>query len=785
MFVFNPAWPHLVGNFSIALACIFGVTRFLLSGWSDPLHCSALLNRGSWLDSGHKNWQPDGCMLHKYKDKEASACFRSKELIFIGDSVTRKLFFQVAQLLDRSLPSVPPDNAGKHADHRFHTTSGTDLTFAWDPFLNTSYTQSVLLQTRDNNTSKPLSSPAMLVLGSGLWYLRYSDSSGGIRSWESRIDHIFHSLATNPKPADQVVILPVEHIIPSKLTKERASTMHPPDIDAMNSDLYHRINPPSEHFKYSFSSPSRPIAASLPLVFNQMVDESLTEDGLHYSDTVIKIQANILLNLQCNDKLPKTFPFNKTCCNRYPWPSVLHLLVLGLVVLSGPWLIYRTVILDQGRLSAVLAGQRTLATVIISGSIALIYIADRTGFWLKEQKQFEPWVFGCLCLASLAVGLATVKRADKDLGFLNRDQTDEWKGWMQIIILIYHYCGASSISGIYNPVRVLVASYLFMTGYGHASFYIRKADFSFLRVAQVLIRLNLFTILLAYTMNTDYISYYFTPLVSMWYIVIYFTMAVGAQFNDRMLSAIAVIKVREYRLTDHLHWHMVVKTSIGLSAASIVWFFAFELYQESKFTYNVWHPYISFLPILAFVILRNSNPILRSATSRAFAFIGKCSLETFIIQFHFWLAGDTKGILLVIPGTRWRPINFIVTTVMFIYLSDRVAYAVTQITNFICGGSSPARALPLPVTAPAPIADSQEVSIQMSPLPSLKDDVAANPLLEPDTPGRPRRWVDRLADGTSSPQRGWTLGLKTKILLFMSTLWLLNMLWPYPQDSIA
>lgn len=264
--------------------------------------------------------------------------------------MTRKLFFQVAQVLDRSLPSVPPNDAGKHADHRFHTASGIDLTFAWDPFLNTSYTQSVLLKSRDNDTSKSLPSPAMLVLGSGLWYLRYSNSSGGVRSWESRIEHIFYSLATNPKPADEVVILPVEHIVSSKLTTERALTMHPSDIDAMNSDLYHRINPPSDHFKSSFSNPPRPIAVSLPLVFNQMVDESLTEDGLHYSDAVIKIQANILLNLQCNDKLPKAFPFNKTCCNRYPWPSALHLLVLGFTVLSGPWLVYKAIVSGETQL---------------------------------------------------------------------------------------------------------------------------------------------------------------------------------------------------------------------------------------------------------------------------------------------------------------------------------------------------------------------------------------------------------------------------------------------------
>ena len=285
-----------------------------------------------------------GCTLHKYEAKEASTCFRSKELIFIGDSVTRKLFFQVAQVLDPSLPSAPQSDAGKHADYKFHTTSGIDLTFAWDPYLNSSYTQSVLLKSRDNDTTESSPSPAMLVLGSGLWYLRYSNSSGGVPAWESRIKHIFHLLAATPKPADEVVILPVEHIIPSKLNAERAFTMRLSDIDAMNSDLYHRINPPSDDFKYSFASPLRPVVASLPLVFNQMVDESLTEDGLHYSDAVIRVQANILFNLQCNNKLPKTFPFNKTCCNRYPWPSALHLIVLGLVVLSGPWLVYRTIV---------------------------------------------------------------------------------------------------------------------------------------------------------------------------------------------------------------------------------------------------------------------------------------------------------------------------------------------------------------------------------------------------------------------------------------------------------
>jgi hypothetical protein len=69
--------------------------------------------------------------------------------------------------------------------------------------------------------------------------------------------------------------------------------------------------------------------------------------------------------------------------------------------------------------------------LIISLSLLLIYLADRSGLWMKEQRQFDPWVFGALCLITLGVGLATVSHAEKDLGFLNRDQTDEWKGWMQ------------------------------------------------------------------------------------------------------------------------------------------------------------------------------------------------------------------------------------------------------------------------------------------------------------------------------------------------------------------
>jgi len=76
-------------------------------------------------------------------------------------------------------------------------------------------------------------------------------------------------------------------------------------------------------------------------------------------------------------------------------------------------------------------GENELPALVLSAAAFLIYVADRTGLWLKEQKQFNFWSFTFLSLCSLAFGILTLKKGEKDLGFLNRDQTDEWKGWMQ------------------------------------------------------------------------------------------------------------------------------------------------------------------------------------------------------------------------------------------------------------------------------------------------------------------------------------------------------------------
>lgn len=269
-----------------------------------------------------------------------------------------------------------------------------------------------------------------------------------------------------------------------------------------------------------------------------------------------------------------------------------------------------------------------------------------------------------------------------------------------------------------------------------------------------------------------------------------------------MLSAIAAMKVQEYHLTERMHWALTRKIAICASMVCLIWFFVFELFQQSKFTYNAWHPYISPLPVLAFVVLRNATPVLRSTYSSVFAFIGRCSLETFIIQFHLWLAGDTKGVLLVIPGTSWRPVNFILSTVMFIFISDQMARATTVLTGWICGSSSKTS---LPVTNTLP-----NSNLGLSSLSTRRDleagvvSEAANresiPLTTTETPkdtesttempserDGSQRWIDRLAGGSSRGRNtlnfqewyGKNDSQRVKMIFFagFGIMWTLNILW--------
>lgn len=79
-------------------------------------------------------------------------------------------------------------------------------------------------------------------------------------------------------------------------------------------------------------------------------------------------------------------------------------------------------------------------------------------------------MFWCVALLLLVSSVLNVRKS-KGGDVLNREQTEEWKGWMQFMFLMYHYFSAHEV---YNSIRVFITAYVWMTGFGNFSFFYLK-----------------------------------------------------------------------------------------------------------------------------------------------------------------------------------------------------------------------------------------------------------------------------------------------------------------------
>ena len=50
--------------------------------------------------------------------------------------------------------------------------------------------------------------------------------------------------------------------------------------------------------------------------------------------------------------------------------------------------------------------------------------------------------------------------------------------WWQVLFLLYHYYEAREV---YNAIRVFIAGYVWMTGFGNFSYYYKTGNYSFSR----------------------------------------------------------------------------------------------------------------------------------------------------------------------------------------------------------------------------------------------------------------------------------------------------------------
>lgn len=734
-----------------------------------------MLTRGRWLDEQYQNWQPSGCMMHDYQIDDLATCLRYRKAVFVGDSITRQVFWATAQKL--GLQSQGED---RHADLAF-SNKGVTIEFIWDPYLNSSSLyRELTAASLAGEGSNAADTAAILLIGGGLWHARYLDKTY-FASFEGSIQDISQTMSTQDEkypemlwnwpsnsaenPDSLVVTAPVPIPVYKSLTPSRAQTLTPDRINPLNLHLQQVSweNKMQTAWSYTFMTSRH--------------EGSYQIDGLHVIREVASIMADVLLNIRCNAALrgaqTKVYPMDKTCCNVYEKPNRIQAAVLNGSMGLLPFLVLVT-FKGSKRLAFLPSRKITRAITVLALAVCYCYYADRTQLFNKAQKQYKTSDFVLLCSVTLALGILSIRRSAailhnntgsssnkvRDQLFLSRHQTDEWKGWMQFVILIYHYTGASKILWIYEIVRLLVASYLFMSGFGHTLFFYKRADYSLSRCATVLIRLNMLSCILPYVMRTDYLFYYFAPLISFWYLVIFFTMVVGHSKNHdlafltaKILTSAAVVTalikipqvfgmlfyllemscgihwdVTEWRFRLQLDSYIVylgmlcgilfIRVTDALrteddgkaTAHNFVrrYFYHFRLITgicalltppifvmtahtaPSKQIYNSWVPYVSIFPILAFVVLRNFSRHGRNFHSSMFAWMGRHSLETFTLQFHIWLAADTKGLLALGILERAaggaideRKVDMPILTIIFLWVSWHVGAAIQTLTSWL------------------------------------------------------------------------------------------------------
>ncbi|KAL7469195.1 hypothetical protein ACHAXS_009449 [Conticribra weissflogii] len=288
---------------------------------------------------------------------------------------------------------------------------------------------------------------------------------------------------------------------------------------------------------------------------------------------------------------------------------------------------------------------------------------------------------------------------------LGREQTEEWKGWMQWAFIFYHYY---RVYYVYNEIRVFVSAYVWMTGFGNFLYFDKKGDFSIERFVSMIIRINYFPLLLSYFLSVPLELYYVVPLhtcgfimtMVSCYIAVIFERKCGFGYWKSRTSAVLVsliahvlfyetpavdvllyfskeihfrFQADKYSawmgLASGLLWGKVgeymqwahgfenesrrIKATIFqfMTGAFLIWFWYFFFgFMSDKYAYNPVHPYVFIFPVAGWLMIRNCSRYLTECHSTVLEFLGRNTLETYVLQFHLFMTHDVQYIPVIIPG---------------------------------------------------------------------------------------------------------------------------------------
>ena len=226
------------------------------------------------------------------------------------------------------------------------------------------------------------------------------------------------------------------------------------------------------------------------------------------------------------------------------WP-VLSPGQYGALILFGTCILSWVLLRAQFPSAAADAAQQKIGLASLSNPSSMLLLAKESAtvsciflfafaceyfpIFASTERVWNVDDFTFYVLIFLALTLSSAKKV-KDASVLNRLQTDEWKGWMQWLFVMYHYCAASSI---YNCIRVFICAYVWMTGYGNFIYFTTTGNFCLGRFIHMMWRLNFAVLMLMLVMNKSWMVYYICPLHTFYFILTFLVCFVCKHGNSR------------------------------------------------------------------------------------------------------------------------------------------------------------------------------------------------------------------------------------------------------------